>query len=139
MAERVLVTGGAGFIGRHVVRALLERGDTVRVYDSLIEQVHPLGATTESVPDGVELIQADIRDLAAVTKALDGIDKVVHLAADVGVGQSMYLIERYVSVNDCGTAVLCQALIRKAGRPCRRRFLDERLWRGAVSSRRWAR
>ncbi len=111
MAERVLVTGGAGFIGRHVVRALLARGDRVRVYDSLIEQVHPLGASPESVPDDVELVQADIRDTARLTAALDGVDKVVHLAADVGVGQSMYLIERYVGVNDLGTACLCQALI----------------------------
>ncbi len=111
MAERILVTGGAGFIGRHVARALLARGDQVRVYDSLIEQVHPHGATPESVPDGVELVQADIRDPDALGRALIGIDKVIHLAADVGVGQSMYLIERYVSVNDLGTAVLCQALI----------------------------
>ncbi len=111
MAERVLVTGGAGFIGRHVVRALLARGDRVRVYDSLIEQVHPEGPTAESVPDDVELIRADIRDTARLTGALAGIDKVVHLAADVGVGQSMYLIERYVGVNDLGTACLCQALI----------------------------
>ncbi|MGI4746330.1 MAG: NAD-dependent epimerase/dehydratase family protein [Janthinobacterium lividum] len=111
MTDRVLVTGGAGFIGRHVVRALLARGDTVRVYDSLIEQVHPHGATSESVPDDVELVQADIRDGEALGRALDGIDKVVHLAADVGVGQSMYLIERYVAVNDLGTACLCQALI----------------------------
>ena len=113
MAERVLVTGGAGFIGRHVVRALLARGDTVRIYDSLIEQVHPTGPTRESVPGGVELIQADIRDTARLGAALDGVDKVVHLAADVGVGQSMYLIERYVGVNDLGTACLCQALIDK--------------------------
>ena len=113
MAERILVTGGAGFIGRHVVRALLARGDRVRVYDSLIEQVHPHGATVESVPDDVELVRADIRDCAALARALEGVDKVVHLAADVGVGQSMYLIERYVSVNDGGTAALCQALIER--------------------------
>ena len=113
MAERVLVTGGAGFIGRHVVRALLARGDTVRVYDSLIEQVHPDGPTGESVPNGVELIRADIRDTARLSAALEGVDKVVHLAADVGVGQSMYLIERYVGVNELGTACLCQALIEK--------------------------
>ena len=77
----------------------------------------PPGGTAESVPDDVELVRADIRDGAALTRALEGVDKVVHLAADVGVGQSMYLIERYVSVNDGGTAALCQALIE---RPVRR-------------------
>ena len=116
MAERVLVTGGAGFIGCHVVRALLARGDTVRVLDSMIDQVHR-SAATRPVPDDVELIRADVRDLDRVTAALDAVDSVIHLAAEVGVGQSMYAIDRYVSVNDGGTAVLFQALI---DRPVRR-------------------
>ena len=111
MKERVLVTGGAGFIGCHVARALLDRGYDVRVLDSLIEQVHGRGAPRDSVLDEVELIRADVRDLDRVTDALDGVDRVIHLAAEVGVGQSMYAIDRYVSVNDTGTAVLFQALI----------------------------
>ncbi len=111
MTDRVLVTGGAGFIGRHVARALLQRGHEVRVLDSLIEQVHGAGAERDPVLSEVELVQADVRDAAAVARALAGVSRVVHLAAEVGVGQSMYAIERYVSVNDCGTAVLMQALI----------------------------
>lgn len=111
MSERVLVTGGAGFIGCHVARALLHRGYEVRVLDSLIEQVHGRGAPRDPVLDEVELVRADVRDLDRVTDALDGVDRVIHLAAEVGVGQSMYAIDRYVSVNDTGTAVLFQALI----------------------------
>jgi dTDP-L-rhamnose 4-epimerase len=108
---RVLITGGAGFIGGHVARALIARGDHVRVLDSFIPQVHPPGARPSRLLDGAEIMRADVRDAAAVARALAGIDKVVHLAAEVGVGQSMYAVDRYVSVNDHGTAVLLQALI----------------------------
>ena len=111
--ERVLVTGGAGFIGRHLVRALLHQAYAVRVIDSLIEQVHRPNGARDPILDEVELIDADIRDETAVLAALRGVDKVVHLAAEVGVGQSMYAIDRYVSVNDHGTAVLFQALIER--------------------------
>ena len=108
--ERILITGGAGFIGCHVARALLARGDKVRVLDSMIDQVHANG-TPDPVLKHVELIKADIRDAAAVTRAVQGMDAVIHLAAEVGVGQSMYAIERYVGVNDLGTAVLLEALL----------------------------
>ncbi len=111
MTSRVLVTGGAGFIGCHVTRLLLERGYEVRVLDSLIDQVHGGRAIQNEVLDQVELIRADVRDLDRVAAALEGVDSVIHLAAEVGVGQSMYAIDRYVSVNDGGTAVLFQALI----------------------------
>ena len=111
MATRVLVTGGAGFIGCHLARALLARGYDVRVLDSLIDQVHTSTATRNPVLDHVDLIRADVRDLDRVSAALQGVDNVIHLAAEVGVGQSMYAIDRYVSVNDGGTAVLFQALI----------------------------
>ena len=107
---RVLVTGGAGFIGRHVVRLLLQQGYDVRVLDSLIDQVHGK-AERDPVLRETELIRADVRDLDRVMAALEGVDHVIHLAAEVGVGQSMYAIERYVSANDSGTAVLFQALI----------------------------
>ena len=111
MGETILITGGAGFVGRHVARALLEQGHRVRALDSLIEQVHPTRTRPAELDPDVELMVGDIRDEAAVLAALSGVDKVIHLAAEVGVGQSMYAIDRYTSVNDYGTAVLFQQLI----------------------------
>jgi dTDP-L-rhamnose 4-epimerase len=111
LAEKVLITGGAGFIGRHVARALLDRGHRVRVLDSLIEQVHQGKKRPDGLPAEVEFVAGDIRDETAVLKSLKGVDAVVHLAAEVGVGQSMYAVDRYTSVNDYGTAVLFQQLI----------------------------
>ena len=109
MPETILITGGAGFIGRRVCARLLAAGHRVRVLDSLIEQVH--GDGTPDMP-GVNLCRADVRDHAAVYAAVQGVDSVIHLAAEVGVGQSMYAVERYVSVNEVGTAVLFEALIK---------------------------
>lgn len=111
MRERVLVTGGAGFIGRNVCRELLERGNEVRVLDSLIEQVHGDRGIPEDLPPEVEFIAGDIRDADEVRGAVKGVDSIVHLAAEVGVGQSMYEIERYTDTNDVGTAVLFEQLI----------------------------
>src|SRR4051812_19167338 len=111
MKEKVLITGGAGFIGRFVADELLRRGHEVRVLDSLIEQVHGDCERPAGLSPDVELVRADVRNGDAVTKALQGIDSVVHLAAEVGVGQSMYAVERYTSVNDVGTAVLFEKLI----------------------------
>ena len=107
--KHILVTGGCGFIGRHVTEELLGQGYAVRVLDSLIDQVH--GDAAATIPDGVELIRADVRDKAAVGEALRGMEGVIHLAAEVGVGQSMYEIARYVGGNDLGTAVLLEAMI----------------------------
>lgn len=112
-----LITGGAGFIGCRVAQALLEAGYRVRVLDALIEQVHRPGARRNPILGEVELVVGDVRDPDAVRAALRGADFVVHLAAEVGVGQSMYAIDRYVSANDRGTAVLLEALI---DRPVRR-------------------
>jgi len=111
LAETILITGGAGFIGRYVAHALLKRGYEVRVLDSLIEQVHQGRKRPDGLPKGVGFVTGDIRDETAVLKALRGVDAVVHLAAEVGVGQSMYAVDRYTSVNDYGTAVLFQQLI----------------------------
>src|SRR4051812_49219413 len=110
MGDRVLITGGAGFIGSHLSDELLRLGYRVRVLDDLSPQVH--GDKPPSyLADDVELLRGDVRDRAAVRKALAGIDYVYHLAARVGVGQSMYRIEEYISVNDQGTSVLLEALI----------------------------
>lgn len=107
---RVLVTGGAGFIGSHLVDRLLERGDEVRILDSLDAQVHPAGRPGY-LNHEAELIEGDVRDEEAVRGALTGVDKVVHLAAAVGVGQSMYEIARYTSINAMGAAVVLEQAI----------------------------
>ena len=111
MPEKILVTGGAGFIGSFLVDALLERGDEVRIYDALVPQVHgPQQARPDYLNPHAEFIQGDVRDRDSLGKALAGVDVVVHLAAAVGVGQSMYEIERYTSVNTLGGAVLLDLL-----------------------------
>ena len=111
MAKTVLVTGGGGFIGRHVAAALGRAGMNVRVLDSFVEQVHGAAAAPrDHLGPDVDLRVGDVRDLATVRLALEGVDHVVHLAAEVGVGQSMYAIEHYTDVNERGTAVLFQAL-----------------------------
>jgi dTDP-L-rhamnose 4-epimerase len=114
VGERILITGGAGFIGSHLADALLQRGHEVRVLDMLNEQVH--GETSvfpEYLDRAVERVHGDVRDRDAVRRALDGVDAVYHLAAAVGVGQSMYEIERYTDINNRGTAVLLEALLEK--------------------------
>ncbi|TCH98134.1 NAD-dependent epimerase/dehydratase family protein [Roseococcus sp. SYP-B2431] len=116
MSETILITGGAGFIGSHVSRLLLQRGHRVRVLDSLIDQVHG-GRGPALLDQEVEFLRGDVRDEASLLPALKGVDSVIHLAAEVGVGQSMYAIDRYVSANDLGTASLFQQLIH---RPVRR-------------------
>jgi dTDP-L-rhamnose 4-epimerase len=117
LPERVLITGGAGFIGSHLARHLLRQGHEVRALDRLDPQVHPERRRPAYLDPEVELIQGDVRDPGAVTEALIGVDAVVHLAARVGVGQSMYEIADYCSVNTVGTGVLLEALIE---RPVRR-------------------
>jgi dTDP-L-rhamnose 4-epimerase len=111
LREKVLVTGGAGFIGRAVTKELLRRGHAVRVLDSLIEQVHGERDRPGDFPDDAELIVGDIRNKDVVAHSLKGVESVIHLAAEVGVGQSMYAVERYTSVNETGSAVLFEALI----------------------------
>jgi dTDP-L-rhamnose 4-epimerase len=126
MKRHVLITGGAGFIGSHLADDLLAQGYRVRVLDNLSEQVHGDLATVGGRPpylaDDAELMVGDVRDPAAVERAVAGVDAVFHLAAVVGVGQSMYEVAHYTSTNNLGTAVLAEALIRRqqAGRPVER-------------------
>lgn len=113
MAKRILITGGACFIGSHLADNLIEHGYSVRALDCLSPQVHGEGA---SRPDylhaDVELLVGDVRD-PAVRRALRGVDAVDHFAAKVGVGQSMYQVAEYTSVNNDGSAVLLEALIER--------------------------
>ena len=110
MTETILVTGGAGFIGSHLVDSLVERGHEVRVFDNLEPQVHgelrESGSWPEYSNPAAEYVLGDVRDRDALEAAMSGMDVVFHEAAMVGVGQSMYQIERYVDVNARGTAVL---------------------------------
>lgn len=113
MSKRVLITGGAGFIGSHLSDVLLAGGYTVRLLDNLSPQVHPGGAVPGYLNADAELVTGDLRDRAVIDKALRGVDCVVHLAAAVGVGQSMYEIVSYTDTNEVGTAVLLEALSKR--------------------------
>ncbi len=113
MPETVLITGGAGFIGSHVARHLLAHGHAVRALDALDEQVHDPAQRPAYLSDEVELVVGDVRDPETVRSALHGVDSVVHLAARVGVGQSMYQMASYQAVNSFGTAVLLDALAER--------------------------
>ena len=107
---RILVTGGAGFIGSHLVDRLVEEGQKVKVYDLLEPQVH-LGKKPSFLNKHAEYTYADIRDKNKLKKALRDIDIIFHLASQVGVGQSMYEIEKYVSHNSLGTATLLDLIV----------------------------
>ncbi|MEO8324028.1 MAG: NAD-dependent epimerase/dehydratase family protein, partial [Actinomycetota bacterium] len=105
---RVLVTGGAGFIGSHVVDALVARGNEVRVLDAALPAAHN-GVPGYVSPDA-EVIWGDLTDLETVTQAVAGVDAVSHQAAMVGLGEGSADGPAYVINNDLGTAVLLQAL-----------------------------
>jgi dTDP-L-rhamnose 4-epimerase len=109
---QVLLTGGAGFIGQHVLANLLSRGHRVRVLDSLRADVHG-GPSRWMPPAGVELIVDDVRHATAVDAALDGIEAVIHLAAKVGLGVDVGDLPDYASSNDAGTAMLLAAMARQ--------------------------
>lgn len=113
--DRILITGGAGFIGSNIALQLLAHGRKVTVLDNLSPQIH--GEQPEltsplyrSVMDKVDFIKGDVRNRADWEKALVDADAVIHLAAETGTGQSMYEIEKYVDVNIGGTAILLDLL-----------------------------
>lgn len=115
-SPRVLITGGAGFLGSHLADRLVAAGYRVRLLDCLDPQVHPNGAPAYLSPEA-ELQVGSVLDPTAMARALDGVRAVVHFAAVVGVGQSHYQIARYNEVNLQGTAVLLEALLRHQRRP----------------------
>jgi dTDP-L-rhamnose 4-epimerase len=113
MTRRVLITGGAGFLGSHLADELLASGYRVRAFDSLAPQVHGEHARRPDYLDPeVELVIGDVRDADAVRRSLKGVDAVYHFAAIVGVGQSMYQVRHYTDANNVGTAVLLEALVK---------------------------
>jgi dTDP-L-rhamnose 4-epimerase len=113
---KILVTGGAGFIGSHVTDALIGAGHDVRVLDALVSQVH---GHSNGIPKPrhlnpeAEFIHGDVGDADVLERALEDVEAVFHHAAEVGVGQSMYQIARYVQANTCATALLMQALAER--------------------------
>lgn len=116
MRERILVTGGAGFIGSHLVDALVAGGHEVIILDCLSSQVHPDGQAPDYVNQDAEFVLGDVRDRRLLTWLIKQCDVVYHQAAVVGVGQSMYEIERYCDVNVQGTAMLLDILANEEHR-----------------------
>jgi dTDP-L-rhamnose 4-epimerase len=116
MSMRILVTGGAGFIGTHLARRLLREGCEVTILDNFNPQVHGSARLASDIATHVRVVEADVADREAVASALQGQDVLVHLAAETGTGQSMYAIERYERTNGLGTAVLLNELVNDAKR-----------------------
>jgi dTDP-L-rhamnose 4-epimerase len=114
--KKILVTGGAGFVGSHTADALVAQGHQVRIYDSLRQQVHPLGRPAY-LSTQAEFIPGDMRDLEKLSEAVRDVEVIYHLAAAVGVGQSMYQIADYTAANTLGTANLLQAILNTRSHP----------------------
>lgn len=115
MKLRVLITGGAGFIGSHIALKLIENGYEVTVLDNLLEQIHGADPNKTSplycsIKDKVRFIKGDVCNKQLLGQALEDADYVIHLAAETGTGQSMYEIKRYIDVNIGGTALLLDIL-----------------------------
>ncbi len=111
MSKQILITGGAGFVGSHLADGLLAAGHKVRILDDLTPQVHSNGQRPEYLSPDVDLIVGDVRDPNRLREVLSGVEVIYHFAATVGVGQSMYEIARYMSVNTQGTSELLQAML----------------------------
>jgi dTDP-L-rhamnose 4-epimerase len=107
--KRILITGGAGFVGSHTADALVEAGHEVCIYDNLTSQVH--GGGESYIPKGAKFVLGDIRNLEKLASVVEDAEVIFHFAAAVGVGQSMYRISDYTSTNNLGTANLLQAVL----------------------------
>jgi dTDP-L-rhamnose 4-epimerase len=114
--KRILITGGAGFVGSHTADALLAAGHEVRIFDNLTPQVHGDGKFSY-IPEGAEFVLGDMRNKSEVEKAVQDRDVIFHLAAAVGVGQSMYQISEYTATNNLGTANLFQSILDTRSEP----------------------
>lgn len=111
---KVLVTGGAGFIGSYVCKELLKQGYEVTILDNLDPQIHTgYEGWPGYLPEGLDKVKGDVRNRELLGSLMDNADAVIHLAAAVGVGQSMYAIEHYTSVSVMGTAILLEELIKR--------------------------
>lgn len=114
--KKILILGGAGFVGSHTADALLQKGHSVVVFDNLSKQVHASGFPSYLSRE-VEFIEGDVRDLNALKKIVPRVDAIYHFAAAVGVGQSMYEIADYTATNIQGTANLLQAILDTRSTP----------------------
>ncbi|HEX6806039.1 MAG TPA: SDR family NAD(P)-dependent oxidoreductase [Terriglobales bacterium] len=114
-ARKILITGGAGFVGSHTADALVQAGHEVVIYDNLTSQVHQNRASY--LPRGAQFVLGDVRDLNKLSEVVKGVEVIYHLAAAVGVGQSMYQIAEYTSTNNLGTANLFQAILNTRSTP----------------------
>ena len=114
MKETILVTGGAGFIGTYICEKLYDKGYEVLIYDNLSLQIHGENASLpEYIRDKVEFTKGDIRDRNILKQAVQKADKIIHLVAETGVGQSMYDIQRYTDVTIQGTATLWDIIVNE--------------------------
>ena len=108
--DRVLITGGAGFIGSHIAQKLIGKGYEVTVLDKLLEQIHGTDPDKTSplycsIKDKVRFIKGDVCNKDLLGQSLEDVDYVIHLAAETGTGQSMYEIKRYIDVNIGGISL----------------------------------
>ena len=117
---KVLVTGGAGFIGSFMTDELVRTGRDVIVLDNLDPQVHPEGKVPEYLNPRAEFVKGDVRDRDVLARILPEVDAVFHYAGAVGVAQSQYRVEHYVDVNIRGTATLMDLLVNDRARRVRK-------------------
>ena len=114
MSKKILITGGAGFIGSHLVDLLLENGHDIIVYDNLDAQVHgEIIGPPAYLNKHIEFINGNVQDYNLFYTAIKDVEVIYHLAAAVGVGQSMYQISKYIEYNTLGTAILLDILVNK--------------------------